>query len=65
MTRAVKPTHMIGGYAQQSYGFNYGTVGANRDEFVIVRKMENVDLLKAWRLRRRRRMKIRAQSVRC
>ncbi len=42
----VKPTHMIGGYAQQSYGFNYyGTVGSNRDEFVIVRKMENVDWL--------------------
>ena len=47
VTRAiVKPTHMIGGYAQQSYGFNYyGTVGSNRDEFVIVRKMENVDWL--------------------
>jgi len=42
----VKPTHMIGGYAQQSYGFNYyGTVGSNRDEFVIVRKMDNVDWL--------------------
>ena len=42
----VKPTHMIGGYAQQSYGFNYyGTVGANRDEFVIVRKMRKVDWL--------------------
>ncbi|MCG3186702.1 MAG: Respiratory nitrate reductase 1 alpha chain [Rhodocyclaceae bacterium] len=42
----VKPTHMIGGYAQQSYGFNYyGTVGANRDEFVIVRKMRRVDWL--------------------
>jgi nitrate reductase alpha subunit len=39
-----KPTHMIGGYAQQSYGFNYyGTVGSNRDEFVIVRKMAEVD----------------------
>ena len=38
--------HMIGGYAQQSYGFNYyGTVGANRDEFVVVRKMEKVDWL--------------------
>jgi nitrate reductase alpha subunit len=47
VTRAVmKPTHMIGGYAQQSYGFNYyGTVGSNRDEFVVVRKMENVDWL--------------------
>ncbi|MDA0785569.1 MAG: nitrate reductase subunit alpha, partial [Proteobacteria bacterium] len=42
----VKPTHMIGGYAQQSYGFNYyGTVGSNRDEFVIVRKIQNVDWL--------------------
>jgi nitrate reductase / nitrite oxidoreductase, alpha subunit len=47
VTRTVlKPTHMIGGYAQQSYGFNYyGTVGSNRDEFVIVRKMEKVDWL--------------------
>ena len=37
---------MIGGYAQQSYGFNYyGTVGSNRDEFVIVRKMTKVDWL--------------------
>jgi len=45
VTRAVvKPTHMIGGYAQLSYGFNYyGTVGSNRDEFVIVRKIEKVD----------------------
>ncbi|MGE0660247.1 MAG: nitrate reductase subunit alpha [Reyranellaceae bacterium] len=42
----LKPTHMIGGYAQQSYGFNYhGTIGTNRDEFVIVRKMKNVDWL--------------------
>jgi nitrate reductase alpha subunit len=39
-----KPTHMIGGYAQLSYGFNYyGTVGANRDEFVIIRKMQKID----------------------
>jgi len=47
VTRAVlKPTHMIGGYAQQSYGFNYyGTVGSNRDEFVVVRKMAKVDWL--------------------
>ncbi len=47
VTRAVlKPTHMIGGYAQQAYGFNYyGTVGSNRDEFVIVRKMRKVDWL--------------------
>ncbi len=49
VTRAVlKPTHMIGGYAQQSYGFNYyGTVGSNRDEFIIVRRMNNVDWLDA------------------
>jgi nitrate reductase alpha subunit len=47
VTRTVlKPTHMIGGYAQQSYGFNYhGTIGTNRDEFVIVRKMSKVDWL--------------------
>jgi nitrate reductase alpha subunit len=47
VTRAIlKPTHMIGGYAQLSYGFNYyGTVGSNRDEFVIVRKMRKVDWL--------------------
>ena len=47
VTRAVlKPTHMIGGYAQQSFGFNYyGTVGSNRDEFILVRKMANVDWL--------------------
>ena len=49
VTRACpKPTHMIGGYAQQSYGFNYhGTIGTNRDEFVIVRKMAKVDWLDA------------------
>ena len=42
----VKPTHMIGGYAQQSYGLNYyGTIGTNRDEFVVVRKMKKVDWL--------------------
>ena len=47
VTRTVmKPTHMIGGYVQQSYGFNYyGTVGSNRDEFVIVRKLATVDWL--------------------
>ncbi|MGE8366500.1 nitrate reductase subunit alpha [Cupriavidus sp.] len=47
VTRVVlKPTHMIGGYAQYSYGFNYyGTIGTNRDEFVVVRKMDRVDWL--------------------
>ena len=42
----MKPTHMIGGYAQLSYGFNYyGTIGTNRDEIVVVRKMVDVDWL--------------------
>ena len=37
------PLSMIG-YAQLAYGFNYyGTVGSNRDEWVIVRKMSKVD----------------------
>jgi len=47
VTRIVlKPTHMIGGYAQFSYGFNYyGTIGTNRDEFVVLRKMNKVDWL--------------------
>ena len=47
VTRAVlKPTHMIGGYVQLAYGFNYyGTVGSNRDEYVIVRKLQKVDWL--------------------
>jgi nitrate reductase alpha subunit len=47
VTRIVpKPTHMIGGYAQLAYGFNYyGTVGSNRDEFVVLRKMRTVDWL--------------------
>ena len=47
VTRIVlKPTHMIGGYVQLAYGFNYyGTVGSNRDEFVVVRKMTKVDWL--------------------
>ena len=47
VTRAMlKPTHMVGGYAQLSYGFNYyGTVGSNRDEFVIVRKLNKIDWL--------------------
>ncbi len=42
----LNPTHMIGGYAQQAYGFNYyGTIGTNRDEFVIIRKLSKVDWL--------------------
>jgi len=47
VTKAVlNPTHMIGGYAQLAYSFNYyGTVGSNRDEWVIVRKMKDT----VWR----------------
>jgi nitrate reductase alpha subunit len=41
----VKPTHMIGGYAQLAYSFNYyGPVGSNRDEVVVVRKIEDRDV---------------------
>jgi nitrate reductase alpha subunit len=37
---------MIGGYAHQAYGFNYyGTVGSNRDEFVVIHKLDKVDWL--------------------
>jgi nitrate reductase alpha subunit len=40
LTRLVmKPTHMIGGYAQLSYGFNYyGPTGSQRDEVTVLRK---------------------------
>ncbi|MFW5415736.1 nitrate reductase subunit alpha [Nocardiopsis sp. CNT-189] len=35
----VKPTHLIGGYAQFSYAFNYiGPTGNQRDETTVVRK---------------------------
>lgn len=41
----VKPTHMIGGYAQLAYGFNYyGTVGSQRDEYVLLHKIEDKDV---------------------
>ncbi|MFI7230898.1 nitrate reductase subunit alpha [Nonomuraea angiospora] len=35
----IKPTHMIGGYAQLSYGFNYfGPTGNQRDEITTIRR---------------------------
>jgi len=35
----IKPTHLVGGYAQLSYGFNYyGPVGAQRDEVTVIRR---------------------------
>ncbi len=40
LTRVVmKPSHMIGGYAQLSAGFNYyGPTGSQRDELAVVRR---------------------------
>ena len=36
---SIKPTHLIGGYAQLSWGFNYyGPCGPQRDQLIIVRK---------------------------
>jgi len=35
----IKPTHLIGGYAQLSYGFNYyGPTGNQRDEVTTIRR---------------------------
>ncbi len=42
---AMKPTNMIGGYAQLSYSFNYyGTVGSQRDEIVVIHKIADEDI---------------------
>jgi nitrate reductase alpha subunit len=44
----MKPTHMIGGYAQLSYGFNYyGPTGNQRDLNVVIRKLKEVDWLES------------------
>ena len=41
----VKPTNMVGGYAQLAYSFNYyGTVGCQRDEVVVIHKIEDQDI---------------------
>lgn len=47
VTRVIpKPTHMIGGYAQLSYGFNYyGPTGHQRDAIVMVRPLKEVQWL--------------------
>jgi len=35
----LKPSHLIGGYAQLTYAFNYlGPTGNQRDEVTIIRK---------------------------
>jgi nitrate reductase alpha subunit len=37
----LKPTLMLGGYGQFTYGWNYwGPTGTNRDMFVLVRKLD-------------------------
>ncbi|KKK33386.1 nitrate reductase [Salinicoccus sediminis] len=42
----LKPTQLVGGYAQVSYGFNYyGPIGNQRDVYVAVRKMKEADFL--------------------
>ncbi|WP_070120328.1 nitrate reductase subunit alpha [Bacillus marinisedimentorum] len=44
----VKPTHMIGGYGQLSYGFNYyGPTGNQRDLNVVIRKLKEVEWLES------------------
>ena len=36
---SIKPTHLIGGYAQLSWGFNYyGPTGPQRDQLIIIRR---------------------------
>ena len=48
LTRIImKPTHLIGGYAQLSCGFNYyGPTGSQRDELTLIRKRKaEVDVL--------------------
>lgn len=42
----LKPTHMVGGYSQLSYGFNYyGPTGHQRDTIAVIRKLKEVDWL--------------------
>ncbi|MFT8822658.1 nitrate reductase subunit alpha [Liquorilactobacillus satsumensis] len=39
----IKPTQMVGGYGQLSYGFNYyGPIGNQRDLYINVRKLKKV-----------------------
>ncbi|MCL6597386.1 MAG: nitrate reductase subunit alpha [Alicyclobacillus macrosporangiidus] len=47
VTRIIpKPTHMIGGYAQLSYGFNYyGPTGHQRDVMAFIRPLKEVNWL--------------------
>ncbi|QSO45579.1 nitrate reductase subunit alpha [Alicyclobacillus mengziensis] len=49
VTRVIpKPTHLIGGYAQLSFGFNYyGPCGHNRDAVTFIRRMKEVNWLES------------------
>ncbi|MDQ0834332.1 nitrate reductase alpha subunit [Streptomyces achromogenes] len=41
----VKPTHLIGGYAQLTYAFNYlGPTGNQRDEVTVIRRRSNQEV---------------------
>nr|WP_189857521.1 nitrate reductase subunit alpha [Streptomyces poonensis] len=41
----IKPTHLIGGYAQLSYAFNYlGPTGNQRDEVTVIRRRTNQEV---------------------
>ncbi|MFI1538584.1 nitrate reductase subunit alpha [Streptomyces anandii] len=41
----VKPSHLIGGYAQLSYAFNYlGPTGNQRDEVTVIRRRTNQEV---------------------
>lgn len=45
---SLKPTHMIGGYSQLSYGFNYyGPTGHQRDTIAVIRGLKEVDWLES------------------
>lgn len=49
VTRVIpKPTHLIGGYAQLSFGFNYyGPCGHNRDSMTFIRRLKEVKWLES------------------
>jgi nitrate reductase alpha subunit len=41
----LKPSLMLGGYAQMTYHFNYwGPTGVNRDTHILVRKLEKKEI---------------------
>ncbi len=42
----IKPSHIIGGYAQFAYFFNYiGPIGSNRDETTMIRRRTNQNVV--------------------